>query len=154
MTRFYGSCLACTIGKLSNQDLHVSSDSPPSTRIGQKIFFDLQLLTTPSLGGHNQALIFVDDRTGFLSVLGSKSKDHHDMMDCLEQLIASYNARGHLVTSYCSDSEAICQSLATPLGLLNALITHTTPDKHCHNPPKGMSLQSVIDSRPEFNEGS
>jgi len=56
MRSFYGSCLACTIGKLSNQDLHITSDSSPSTHIGQKVFFDLQLLTTTSLGRNTQAL--------------------------------------------------------------------------------------------------
>jgi hypothetical protein len=132
MKNFFGSCTACTIGKLHNTDLHITSLSPPSTAIGQCIFFDFQLLTTPSVGGNTQAIIAIDDRSGFLTVLGSKSKDHHDVMIPLEQLIATYNSRGHHVTALCSDSEAICRSLATPLGLLRAHITHTTPDAHCH----------------------
>ena len=39
---------------------------------------------------------------------------------------------GHQVTALCSDSDAICRSLATPLGLLCVHITRTTPDAHCH----------------------
>jgi len=132
MTNFFGSCTACTIGKLHNTDLHTTSLSPPSTSVGQRIYFDFQLLTTASIGGNTQAIIAIDDRSGFLSVLGSKSKDRHDVMIPLEQLIATYNSRGHQVAALCSDSEAICRSLATPLGLLRAHITHTTPDAHCH----------------------
>jgi len=132
MTEFFGSCIACTIGKIHNSDLHVTSLSPPSTKIGQCVFFDLQLLTTPSIGGNTQALVATDDRSGFVTVLGSKSKDHQDIMDTLTILIATYNARGHHIKAFCSDSEAICLSLATPLGLLGTHITHTTPDAHCH----------------------
>ena len=128
MTEFFGSCITCTIGKIHNSDLHVTSLSPPSTKIGQCVFFDLQLLTTPSIGGNTQALVAIDDRSGFVTVLGSKSKDHHDIMDTLRILISTYNARGHPITAFCSDSAAICLSLATPLGLLRTHITHTTPD--------------------------
>jgi len=95
------------------------------------VFFDFQLLIEPSIGGNTQAIIAID-RSGFISVLGSKSKDRHDVMDSLEQLIATYNSRGHHVKAFCSDSEAICTSLATPLRLLQAHIKHTTPDAHCH----------------------
>ena len=155
MESFFGSCTACTIGKLHNTDLHTTSLSPPSTTVGQCIFFDFQLLTTPSVGGNTQAIIAIDDRSGFLTVLGSKSKDHHDVMIPLEQLIATYNSRGHQVTSLCSDSEAICRSLATPLGLLRAHITHTTPDAHCHKVERAIQqidqkVTAVLESLPYF----
>ncbi len=54
MTNFFGSCTACTIGKLHNADLHTTSLSPPSTTVGQCIFFDFQLLITPSVGDNTQ----------------------------------------------------------------------------------------------------
>jgi hypothetical protein len=112
------------------------------------IFFDFQLLTTPSVGGNTQAIIAIDNRSGFLSVLGSKSKDHHDVMIPIEQLIATYNSRGHQVT-------AICRSLATPLGLLRAHITHTTPDAHCHKVERAIQqidqkATAVLESLPYF----
>ena len=53
-------------------------------------------------------------------------------MVSLKHLIATYYSRNHRVTAFYSDSEAICLSLATPLGLLHAHITDTTPDAHCH----------------------
>ena len=139
MTKFFGSCMACTIGKLHYRDL------PPSTSIGQCVFFDFQLLTTPSIGGNTQAVIAIDDRSGFISVLGSKSKEHLDVMVSLKHLIATYNSRSHRVTAFCSDSEAICLSLATPLGLLQAHITHTTPDAHCHKVERAIQQ---IDQKP------
>jgi hypothetical protein len=155
MTNFYGSCMACTIGKLHNSDLHVTSLSPPSTKIGQCVFFDLQQLSSPSIGGNHQAIIAIDDRSGFISVLGSKSKDHHDIMDSMEQIISSYNARGHHITAFCSDSEAICLSLATPLGLFHAHITHTTPDAHCHKVERAIQqidqkAIAILESLPYF----
>ena len=52
-----------------------------------------------------------------------------------------YNARRHQVFAFNSDSEAICLSLATPLGLLHAHITHTTPDAHCHKVER--SIQQI-----------
>jgi hypothetical protein len=155
MTDFYGSCLACTAGKIHNTDLHVTSSSPPSTNVGDCVFFDLQLLTTASVGGNTQALIAIDDRSGYISVLGSKSKDKHDIMTSLEELIATYNARNHHVTAFCSDSEAICRSLATPLGLFHAHITHTTPDAHCHKVERAIQqidqkAITILESLPFF----
>ena len=132
MTRFYGQCLSCAQANFQHHDLHVTSTSFPSTNIGQRVFFDLQRLTEPSLGGNWEALTFVDDYTGFTTVLGSKSKSQDDIVDCICRLISIYNAQGHHISSFCSDSEAICKSLATPLGLLHAHITHTPPDDHCH----------------------
>jgi hypothetical protein len=41
--------------------------------------FDLQQLTTASVGGNTQTLIAIDDRSGYISVLGSKSKDKQDI---------------------------------------------------------------------------
>jgi hypothetical protein len=35
MTEFFGSCIACSIVKLHNSDLHITSLSPPSINIGQ-----------------------------------------------------------------------------------------------------------------------
>jgi len=81
------------------------------------VFFDFQLLIEPSIGGTTQAIIAIDDRSEFISVLGSKSKDRHDVMDSLEQVIATYNSRGHL-------------QLLSDYSILH--ITHTTPDAHCH----------------------
>ena len=51
------------------------------------------------------------------------------------------------MTAFCSDSEAICLSLATPLGLLHAHITHTTPDAHCHRVERAIQqiVQKAID---------
>ena len=125
MNKFYGSCVACTSGKLHYQDVHASSDSSPATYIGECIFFDLQLLPSPSIGGNTQVLTFVDDHSHYLTVLGAKDRD--DIMTCILQLIAMYNAQGFTVLKFCTDSEPICLSLATPLGLLHTSITHTTP---------------------------
>ena len=132
MNKFYGSCVACTSGKLHYQDVHVTSDSSPATIIGECIFFDLQVLPSPSIGGNTQVLTFVDDHSRYLTVLGAKSKDRDDIMTCILQLISMYNAQGFTVLKFCTDSEPICLSLATPLGLLHTSITHTTPDSHCH----------------------
>jgi hypothetical protein len=76
------------------RELHhfLGHSSPPSTNVGECVFFDLQQLTTASVGGNTQALIAIDDRSGYISVLGSKSKDKHDIMISLEELIATYNA--------------------------------------------------------------
>jgi hypothetical protein len=119
------------------------------------VFFDLQQLTTASVGGNTQALIAIDNRSGYISVLGSKSKDKHDIMTCLEELIATYNARSHHVKALCSDSEAIYRSLATPLGLFHAHITHTTPAAHCHKVERAIQqidqmAITILESLPFF----
>ena len=92
-------------------DLHhpiTASYYKPLAPFHHRIFFDFHLLTSPSVGGNTQTIIAIDDLSGFLSVLGSKSKDHHDVMIPIEQLITTYNSRGRQVTALCSDSEAIC----------------------------------------------
>jgi hypothetical protein len=88
MTDFYGSCLACTIR------ISTSPASRPHLPASVDVF-DLQQFATASVGGNTQALIAIDDRSGYISVLDSKSKDKHDIMTCLEELIATYNARSH-----------------------------------------------------------
>ena len=45
-----------TVGKMHNADLHITSSSPPSNSVGECVFFDLQQLTTASVGGNTQAL--------------------------------------------------------------------------------------------------
>lgn len=132
MSRLFGSCVSCAIGKIRYQDLHSDSTSSPSTVIGDKIFFDPQLLPCPSHGGNTHGVTFVDDFSHFVTVLGAKSKSHKALMECVTQLIAIYNSRGYKVRSLCSDSEATCQSLTTSLELIGCSISHTTPDIHCH----------------------
>ena len=112
MNQFYGS-----YDKLHYRDVHITSDSFPTTSIGECIFFDLQLLPSPSIGGNTQALTFVDDFSRYLTVLRTKSKDQDDIMTCIKQLIAMYKAQGYVVRKF---------------PFLHASITHTTPDSHCH----------------------
>ena len=52
------------------------------------------------------------------STTGAKCKSHKAILDSVTQLISIYNARGHQIKSFCTDSEPICQSLTTLLGLL------------------------------------
>ena len=132
MTQFYGSCLSCQIGKAHYHDLHVTSTTSPSTFIGQRVFFDLQLLPSPSRGGNTQAVIFIDDYSRFITVLGAKSKLHQDIMVTIHELVSLYNSEGYAIKSFCSDAEPICQSLTFPIGFLQSSITFTTPDAHCH----------------------
>ena len=133
MTNFYGSCMACTAGKLHNADLHATSLSPPSISVGQRLFFEFQFLTTPSVGDNTQDIIAINGRSGFPSVLGSKSKDHHDVMIPIEQLIATYNSRGHHVTALCFDSSlsSVRISLIPPLPQGRARHPTNRPEGHC-----------------------
>jgi hypothetical protein len=70
----------------------------------------------------------IDDRNYFTTVFGANSQSHKCILECVTQLISIYNARGHQIKSFCTDSVPICQSLMTPLGLLHCSISHTTPD--------------------------
>jgi hypothetical protein len=80
MIEFFGSCIACTIGKIHNSDFHVTSLSPTSTLIGQCVFFDLQLLTTPSIGGNTQALSGLSPRTIMTSWIPLKYLSQRTML--------------------------------------------------------------------------
>ena len=83
MTSFFGSCTALlwVYRTTLTSILRVYRPHPP---VDQCLVFDFQLLTTPSVGDNTQAIIAIDDRSDFLSVLRSKSKDHHDVMIPLE----------------------------------------------------------------------
>ena len=111
--KFYGSCVACTY-----RDAHVTSDSSPTILIGESIFFDLQVLSSPSIGGNTQVFTFVDDHSRYFTVLGAKSEDRDDIMTCILQRIAMYNAQ-----------DFSPRHIAWPPSYSNH---QTTPDSHCH----------------------
>jgi len=100
MQLIFGSCVSCGVGKMHYQDMHSDSTSCPSAAIGSSL--------TPI--GVN----FVDDWSHFTTVLGAKSKSHKAILECMTQLISIYNARGHQIKSFCTDSEPIYQSIRTP----------------------------------------
>ena len=126
------------------QDLHSDSTSSSSAAIGDRVFFDPYPLPCTTHGGNTVGVNFVDDWSHFTTVLGARSKSHKAILECVTQLISIYNARGHQIKSFCTDSEPICQSLTTPLGLLHCSISHTTPNMHCH---KVERVTQVIDNK-------
>jgi hypothetical protein len=144
MQSFFESCVSCGVGKMHYQDLHSDSTSSPSAAIGDRVFFDPYPLPCTTHGGNTVGVNFVDDWSHFTTVLGAKFKSHKAILECVTQPISIYNARGHQIKFFCTDSEPICESLTTPLGLLHCSISHTTPDMHCH---KVERVTQVIDNK-------
>jgi hypothetical protein len=140
MQSFFGSCSSGGVG----QDLQSDCTSSRSAAIGDRVFSDPYPLPCTTHGGNTVGVNFVDDWSHLMNVLGAKSKSHKAILKCVTQIIFIFNARGHQIKSFCTDSEPIYQSLTTPLGLLHCSISHTIPDMHCH---KVERVTQVIDNK-------
>ena len=66
MVQFFGSCMSCQIGKAHYHDLHSISTSSPSSSIGQRVFFDLQLLPMEVIHRPSYLLMTTVDSLPFL----------------------------------------------------------------------------------------
>ena len=132
MYSYFGDCSDCLEGKLHNLSVAEHSNSFPETNIGDKIYFDLQPLSSKSIHSNTQCEIFIDSASNHVSIRGSKTKTTSDILNQCFGIVSSYLAQGHTVSAFSTDCENVCRSLKYGLGFEGIDITVTVPEAHCH----------------------
>ncbi|CAM6000794.1 unnamed protein product [Sphagnum balticum] len=78
---------------------------PPTSAPGELIHIDLLEYPVLTLGRYKWTLIAVDDYTGFMSVIGTRTKNTSSIKDALQTLITFYNQFHLRVSVFMMDAE-------------------------------------------------
>ncbi len=105
-----------------------TSLSPPATRPGEVVSFDINLILNPPPGGRTHEIFFVDDFTGHTGTELAYSKRTPDILKAIFTYIDRvYSINGHTVQSLKGDDEPINRSLrpllAAPPRHINLLLS-------------------------------
>jgi hypothetical protein len=138
-----GSCPQCQAGKYRHPP-KPSSTSPPAQSPSEVISFDPNKLPVPAVGGYTHFLLCVDEKTGFLNVLGCLSKSTAHLFEALHQLIRVYNAHQHRVIKLHGDCESVNLSLIPHLGSIGVTLVSSPPADHAQRVERSnLSLNNV-----------
>ena len=109
---------------------------PPSTTVpashpGQVLSIDAHRLSAPSVGGNTWAHFMVDEATGALDIVGSKTKTLAAVFSAIMERIRSrYNAHGHVVKVIHTDAESIYRYLKPAFGMAGIELVCSPPGQH------------------------
>ena len=95
----------------------LTSDHPPATRCGEFIHIDGHPLSKPAIGGHTHEWVCLDEFSGKVDTILTRSNRAIDVYAALDYLFATeYEANGHIPGTVRGDDEAINESLRPFLG--------------------------------------
>ena len=106
------------------------STTPPATSIGQTLSVDIHKLSIPTPGGYTHELTAVDEKSGRIDVVASKSKKPTDIYAALWQVLQLYNQSRFVVRHIHVDAEYCFPPLKAALGSIAILLTASTPEQH------------------------
>ena len=93
------------------------SDHPPATYCGEFIHIDGHPLSKPAIGGHTHEWLCLDEFSGKVDTILTRSNRTSDVYAALDYLFATeYEANGHIPGTVRGDDEAINESLRPLLG--------------------------------------
>ena len=127
--QLFGPCMACTEGKM-NAPPPQPSQTPPATRIGEKIFADLVAISAGCYNSYTFALFAVDEKSAYRSYVPLKTKSLLDVKDGFETLIAEYTLHGHVVSHFVLDDESVFNAMRRPLAVKGIHATVTPAGLH------------------------
>jgi len=128
----FGKCRACMEGSMKAPSKRKST-SRPASKIGWRLAMDLLPLSETSLGGNNWVLIAVDDKSGYIFMVGLKRKTTEDVEEGINKILLEVISCGHAVKEILFDNEQVFNAvgnfvrnkgvipLYTPSGLHNNL---------------------------------
>jgi hypothetical protein len=126
----YGPCPHCVVGKV-NKPSYESSTSAPKSMIGERVHMDLkQMKEQQADGGHTWLLISVDQYSGYMHAVTTKTKSKEDVWTAFKIIIAWYKSYNHRIHEIMTDSESTFKSLQNAIRLLGIKALFTTPYQH------------------------
>ena len=102
--RLRGPCPICIEAKLKQKPMPPST-TPPATSICQTLSVDIHKLTTCTPGGYTHELTAVDEKSGRIDVVASKSKKPTDIYAAIWQVLQLYNRSRFVVKHIHVDAE-------------------------------------------------
>ena len=127
--RLRGPCPICLEAKLKQKPMPPSV-TPPATSIGQTLSLDIHKLTTCTPGGYTHELTMVDEKSGRIDVVASKSKKPTDVYAAIWEVLQLYNRSRFVVQHIHVDEEYCFPPLKAALGSIAILLTISTPEQH------------------------
>jgi len=103
MRALMGPCAACYEGKATIP--RTAPGMPPSSAPCQLLHIDPLEYRVATMGGYKWALVVVDDYSGFILIIGMKTKHAVSIRDALKTLIQFYNEYRHPVLTLMMDAE-------------------------------------------------
>jgi hypothetical protein len=124
-----GPCLACIDGKIV-EAAAPTSQHPPATRIGDNVSCDLLKLPTPSIGGNTQLIVFLDEFSKYLIVMGMQDKSARCICEAIINADSFYIRYGHKIRRLTPDAERCLIATEDVVGSHGILVTPTIPGRH------------------------
>ena len=106
------------------------STTPPATSIGQTLSVDIHKLKTCTPGGYTHELTAVDEKSGRIDVVASKSNKPTDIHAAIWQILQLYNRSRFVVSHIHVDTEHCFPPLKAALGSITIQLTASTPEQH------------------------
>jgi len=100
----FGKCRACMEGSMKAPSKRKST-SRPAPKIGWRLAMDLLPLSKTSLGGNNWVLIAVDDKSGYIFMIGLKRKSTEEVEGGINKILFEVISYGHTVKEILFDNE-------------------------------------------------
>ena len=124
-----GPCPSCIKGKIRRLSMPPSTN-PPAPYIGHTLFLDLDKLDEATPGGYTLQVLAVDEKSGKIDIVGSKSKTVHDLFTSVWEIICSYKALGFTVKFIYVDSESSLLALRPRLHSVGIVLVPSPPGHH------------------------
>jgi hypothetical protein len=105
--------------------------SPPASKPGDQVQFDIQILLAPFPGGFTHEIYFLDEYSSHFASQLIMSKSNEDVMHGIKQYIAkNYTVNQHTLSNLHGDYESINKSLLLPLAELGIKLHLSKPGRH------------------------
>ena len=125
----YGKCPGCTEGKMIAPS-DKPSKTPPAKKIGDKLFADLIFFKEKTVGGCVAAVFTVDEKSGFVKIVGLKNKTHEGVVNGLHRVVEYYNSFRHNVLQIVCDDENVFKSTKPELNKIGIEVSLTPAGLH------------------------
>jgi len=126
--KLLGPCAACVEGKMTNPS-EPSTHELRADEVGELLYIDLLKSYTKCIGGHTQALVTRDYKSGYITVTGMVNKTTDSIVQAIPSIISFYHSYGHTCKVLVFDHEATFVALEnripgvrvqyTPAGMKN-----------------------------------
>ena len=125
------------------------SDTPPATSVGMCVVIDTQTLCAKSPRGNLYYIDSIDEFSGDVQVTPAKSLKAVDIFSALMSLVHTrYNAYGHRVVHFVSDSLPALEAVVPMLGMMGILHSLCAPGQYSNSRSRPSTADILVTGRP------
>ncbi len=125
----FGACPACVEAKMRPPP-EPTSVSPPAQTVGEHLHGDIIPFKQRTLGGHTCALLFVDEKSGYLYFAPLPSKHTSVLVAACHIMLNFFRSHGHVTRKISTDSENNLKAMDDSLAKEGIVYTPLPPGLH------------------------